>query len=196
MNGIAYVLAAINIAHAGAGCTDDRLLMDKRPGHNSIGLEFAYESRIEKFSGYAHKFVWCITNNSALPATFRWGTSKEESKYFGLLVLPQEPKDNWLTDSTGVELHNRIIKFMPSDSTTWQSISPQTYHVRESNLSDPSLLSTSGGFQRIQFQFDLKDSRIAEYLKPNGVADLPTLSTNPVLFVEFLQREGGKVQIS
>jgi hypothetical protein len=169
--------------------------MDRRPGQNSIGLEFAYESRFEKFSPYAHKFVWCITNKLALPAMFHWGTSKEESKYFGLLVLPQQPKDNWLTDSTGAQLDNRIIKFMPSDSATWQSISPQTYHVRESSLNNRSLLSTSESFQRVQVQFDLKES-MTEYLTPDGLVDLAKLSANTPLFVDFLRREGGKVQIS
>jgi hypothetical protein len=196
MSGIMYVIAAINIASAGAGCTSDRLLKDKRPGQNSIGLEFAYESRFEKFTPYANKFIWCITNKSALPAFFRWGTSNEESKYFGSLVLAQQAKDNWLTDSTGVELHNRIIKFMPTDSTKWQSISPQTFHVKESNLNGSSVRLTSEAFHTIQLQFDLKDPRIIEYLTPDGLVDLPKLSANPFLFKLFLQNEGGGVRIS
>jgi hypothetical protein len=89
--GIAVIIACSPYALAVDCDRNPAFLLDIRSGILESGdVRFSYESRIEKFSSSARKFVWCIEadKNNQNIAEFHWGDSANEGKYLNTLIEP------------------------------------------------------------------------------------------------------------
>jgi hypothetical protein len=171
---------------------DPAKLIDHREGLNSVRLEFGFESRVEKYSSYAFRYLWCVVNKSTeIPAFFRWGTRNEPSKYFDSLLRPTQMKPNWRTDGSGTAIDKRIITFRPVNSNLndWSSIEPETIFFRNIGLSSP-INDQESHLQTAQISIE---ERLQNFKTEAGLVDLEKLSEDSELFRQYLSRENGKI---
>src|SRR6476469_5671819 len=137
---------------------DTRLIHSLR-GYNSIGLDFKYESRVEKDTSYSHRYIWCIENRSDNIADFQWGTKEKPNLYFGASVRPGQSKPNIAASSSGLETNPRIIAFRAQGGNDYPPITPETVHYRQTLLHN-SDLSDAPRFKLVQADLE---SILTEY---------------------------------
>ena len=66
-------------------------LIESAPGqNNSEPVKFSYESRRERYSNTANRYVWCIESDrdNQNVAEFKWGNSRNEDLYLAALIEP------------------------------------------------------------------------------------------------------------
>jgi hypothetical protein len=153
------------------------------PGCNPSDIDFCYESRVEKFSSTAHRYLWCIENRSdSTGAEFHWGNGTVEDLYFGAVVNPGPPKAFTGTNSRGFDSDLRILKYSELNSSQWRSINPQPQTISPRNIGEklwvPSLIKKVQGVAQ--------DPRLEDYKGPDGLIDIVRLSQNAELFRRFL----------
>src|SRR5262249_30689999 len=137
-----FVASASRFPAAADDCDrNDVILIQNLPGFEPKGqsdsVAFNYESREEKFSSTAHRYIWCIENKDSVPARFLWGTKGVEDLYFDSVIIPAQMKPVIRTDTSGGDRDLRILKHQtlsapsnpntqnPSSPTNWHTISPQ-----------------------------------------------------------------------
>jgi hypothetical protein len=175
---------------------NDAILIESLPGFEPKGqpdsVAFNYESREEKFSSTAHRYIWCIENKDAVPAQFLWGNKSVENLYFASVVTPNQMKPTIRTDTSGSDRDLRILKNqalspnpntpIPSNTTNWHTINPRTIYFRSigQNL-------WAVPIQKVQLSsVDPRMSKYSDYMGSSNLIDIIRLSQDQKLFRDFV----------
>jgi hypothetical protein len=161
---------------------DETRLIEKRAGTQTGRVSFNYQSRVERYTLAAKRYIWCITNTSKyLVAEFRWGADADmnkDSRYFQSIIEPNKPTSAIRTDSSDVKIGLRYIGVRRLNSNHWKTIPVETIfnsHIGRSN--DWIDLAPRNSIERTQ-------------LPVSPTNDFAKLSYNHVEFAAFIKKLG------
>jgi hypothetical protein len=159
---------------------NDKNRVDDRKGAYAGLIDFDYESRVEKYSSTAYRYIWCVINKSQDAAAFQWGDQAVPNRYFDAIVLPRGARANVTTHSRPHRIEERFIRFRSLGSTQWRSIAPQTIF--------PNAWLGDGlvGFQQAKLTLD---EALNEFRSEDGLVDVVQLSKSQDLFRQFVEKE-------
>jgi hypothetical protein len=156
-----------------------------RPGNS---VDFKFDSRFEKFSNTADKYIWCIENTNRYFVTgFRWGNIKNDKLYYSNLVEPRKSVPTSSTFSLGSDIGIRFIKFKHTyeDEMHWKPVDVETvFPIVLGKADSRSQLDEIKPYFKLA-QADTLDA----YRFPSGQVDVERLSANRALFEAFIDNE-------
>jgi hypothetical protein len=155
-----------------------------RPGNQ---YDFKFDSRVEKYSISADKYIWCIENKHHYFVTdFHWGSAGNDALYFSSLVEPRKSLPTSSTFSLGSDIGMRHLKYKHTNESIWQKIDVETVFPKVLGQNKPysvDQLSFRGLVQLAQ------GTPYDSYRYASGQINVEGLSADRQLFRTFIASE-------
>jgi hypothetical protein len=189
---VSVVIGFGAVANANGCDPEPGLFIDGRDGNLNAGdVLFSYQSRMEKDSPFAHRFVWCVkasADNQNI-SEFHWGDGQNEKKYLNTLIEPGRNGFADTTDDSKKIVGTRTIKFRKKNKPDWGSINSDTISSQKFGLvSDrPSILLAQFSTSSSDQNWANLNQALNQYKGEDGLIQIEKLSANKSLLLETLK---------